>query len=300
MFSQSLQPRLSSEQSSFLVIFTPQVAIDIALLALLISSCLIRRPRHDPKAIPFKTLFVSLLGNIISTSLDAVSIWRDGLHSYAAVVVGDICSYLPTFLIANVLYRLTYAYNAQRHNRRIKPHLLSNVHGSILLILFVLSFVSTITSIIVTFTRNDLSESSIEIANDKIAFAWEILFLISSVEVMLEIFIITWRPKDLGLSSKGIISLILGSFFFFFWNLFNLVPGIQAQNLHCRYDYYPWGLSAFCQFLPIANAIGLTGSYTGIIYCCMQWHKPGTRGPRKPVTEDETTHVLTASEESLR
>lgn len=65
MFSRRLQPRPSSEQSSFLVKFTPPVAIDIALLALLISSCLIRRPRHDPKAIPFKTLFVSLLGNIM-------------------------------------------------------------------------------------------------------------------------------------------------------------------------------------------------------------------------------------------
>lgn len=137
-----------------------------------------------------------------SASLNAVSIWRDGLSSSAAAVVADICDDLPIFLIANVLYRLTYAYNAQRRDRRIKSHLLSNVHGSILLILFVLSFVSTITSIIVRFTRNDLSESSIEIANDKIAFAWEILFLISSVEVMLEIFIITWRPKDLGLSSK--------------------------------------------------------------------------------------------------
>ncbi|KAJ9269224.1 hypothetical protein DTO212C5_4719 [Paecilomyces variotii] len=168
MFSQSLQPRLSSEQSSFLVIFTPQVAIDIALLALLISSCLIRRPRHDPKAIPFKTLFVSLLGNIISTSLSAVSIWRGGLPSNAAVVVGDICDCLPIFLIANVLYRLTYAYNAQRHNRRIKSHLLSNVHGSILLILFVLSFIWTIMSIIGEFTRNNLHDSYIGIATDKI------------------------------------------------------------------------------------------------------------------------------------
>lgn len=41
---------------------------DIALLAFLISSCLIRRPRHDPKAIPFKSLFVSLLSYIVYVS----------------------------------------------------------------------------------------------------------------------------------------------------------------------------------------------------------------------------------------
>ncbi|PKX92346.1 uncharacterized protein P174DRAFT_197549 [Aspergillus novofumigatus IBT 16806] len=68
MPSASLQLRYASPERRIadIVAITFDMVTEIALLAFLSSSCLIRRPRHHPNAIPFKSLFICLLSHIIT------------------------------------------------------------------------------------------------------------------------------------------------------------------------------------------------------------------------------------------
>lgn len=132
----------------------------IVLLASLVSSCLIRKPRVYQKAIAFKSLFVSILGSIvwvlwqistlklIHSSFDwyqcrEISTRRDTMLSPDSPIAGFFNVFignLPYILIPNVLYRLIKAYtgNLKGFGRGTERRLLFKVHASILTILAIL------------------------------------------------------------------------------------------------------------------------------------------------------------------
>lgn len=88
-----------------------------------------------------------------------------------------------------------------------------------------------------------------------------------------------------------------GGFFYLLLNLFLFILAIKT------YMYPSYGYDFFKNFpeaRPPVTTICMIGLHTGIVHCCMQWHKLGPHGLRRPLsTEDERTHMLTPSNEEL-
>jgi hypothetical protein len=80
-----------------------------------------------------------------------------------------------------------------------------------------------------------------------------------------------------------------GAVFFVVVNLFWLMANFKWASRFLRIE-----------FQHITDTICSIGLYTGIIHCCMQWHKLGPDCLSKPSsTEDERTHMLGAFNEGL-
>lgn len=62
MLARSDEMRINPEYIVRLVFY---MIAEIVLLGSVFGSCLMRRPMHDPEAIPFKSLFISLLSQIM-------------------------------------------------------------------------------------------------------------------------------------------------------------------------------------------------------------------------------------------
>jgi hypothetical protein len=109
-------------------------------------------------------------------------------NPYATNIVKDICSYLQIILTANVLYRLIRAYNAKRpRNRATKLILLLRVHGSILVILFIVSVVFIIVPRVINPAYSLFYY---------LFMAGDVVFLTVSMEILFEILMIVWKRKD--------------------------------------------------------------------------------------------------------
>ncbi|KAJ5170136.1 uncharacterized protein N7500_002919 [Penicillium coprophilum] len=112
---------------------------------------------------------------------------------------------------------------------------------------------------------------------------------------MFEVFMIIWKAKNHTPSSKKeAIFFTIGAVCFFFSNLSLLVTDILNTLSKRRPVWY--SVEDAPDFFPITiivTSISIIGMYTGIIHCCMQWHKLGPHGPSKPVsTEDESSQML--------
>lgn len=161
-----------SYETPIIVSLVFSIIAGIVSLGSVFGSCLIRRPTHNPKAIPFKSLFILLLSqtmyrptwrlsytgqecpwliihfrHIAFTIYSLFRILRDAPPETAEAmkIIPQICKYLQSILILNVLYRLIHAYQAQNCNDITKTILRSQMHGSTLVSLVIISIPHFIT-----------------------------------------------------------------------------------------------------------------------------------------------------------
>ncbi|PYH54584.1 uncharacterized protein BO96DRAFT_109961 [Aspergillus niger CBS 101883] len=246
------------------------VIAGIVSLGSVFGSCLMRWPRHDPKAIPFKSLFIFLLSQSIHTAFTVH--WRFSklgdvppAKDEAMKIVAHICEYLQSILILNTI-------------------LPSKVHGSTLVSLIIISNAHFITWAIPEFGYDgDYRHSTYGLR-----LASHGLVMIVSLDIMFKILTIIRKLNNVKRPSlNGAPSLAVGGFFFFTQSLSLLVSDSMSQ-------------STSMQDKEIVSALCITGQSIGIVHCCMQVHKLGIYGLRSPSSaNDERAHILTASNEEM-
>jgi hypothetical protein len=222
--------KLSDRHSRVLTVTVNILAV-FMLLALLIASCLIRRPRHQPKAIPFQSMVLSLCCHIMSVSsclkiqifptlLNRLELTehnrtmsmivtlrfssildRDLDRGYGEHIVQLsiylIFFYLRTLLMTYMLFRLLDAYNARVRNKKRKIIFLSKLHRIILIILAILPLLT-----IFCFFFQPWTGIISYTFPYYFKLAGGLLFLLTSMEIMVEVYVTLWKQKDIGQLSK--------------------------------------------------------------------------------------------------
>ncbi|RAH52637.1 hypothetical protein BO85DRAFT_175449 [Aspergillus piperis CBS 112811] len=281
-----------SYETPIIVSLVFSIIAAIVSLGSVFGSCLIRRPTHNPKAIPFKSLFILLLSQTIHIAFTIYSLLNLGdappETAEAMKIIPQICKYLQSILILNVLYRLIHAYQAQNRNDITKTILPSQMHGSTLVSLVIISiphFITWLLSQLGYDTDYQHSTYGLQLAFDGIV-------TIASLHISFKIFTIIQKLNNARrFSMNGASSLAVGWFFFFTHSLSLLIGDSKGQGT---------AMTDNMNYEEIVPFICITGQSIGIVHCCMQVHKLGIYGLFRPSSaNDERAHILTGSNEEM-
>lgn len=102
------------------------------------------------------------------------------------IIIAQICKYLQSILILNVLYRLIHAYKAQNRNDMTKTILPSKMHGSTLVSLVIISIPHFITWLLSYFAYGSVYQHT----TYGLQLAFDGLVMIASLHIMFKIFTI--------------------------------------------------------------------------------------------------------------
>ncbi|GKZ38308.1 hypothetical protein AbraIFM66950_010438 [Aspergillus brasiliensis] len=272
------------------------IIAEIVFLGSVLGACLMRRPSHDPKAIPFKSLFIFLLSQSIQTAFKVygqvgpLANKDEEDNNRAIFIVAQICDYLQGILILIVFYRLIYAYKAQNRTETTKTTLPTTVRGSMVVSLAILSLTHIISQALLHFGYGgDYGRSTYGLQ-----LACDSLFLIAALDIMFQIVTTIRNLNHANRSSMiGAPSLAVGVFFYFTHRL-SLVVSDGIRRGPTMPGQVPLSQE-------IVSAICITGQCIGIVHYCMQQHKVGIHSRRSPSSaDDERTHILPAfNEETL-
>lgn len=200
---------------------------DIVLLASLVSSCLIRKPRVYQKAIAFKSLFVSILGSIVWVlqQIPALKLISSSCNWYQcreiSALVGTLLALLlghapyhtiawmfnlfignlQYILIPNVLYRLIQAYtgNLKGYGRGRERCLLVKVHRIILTTLVILYLADIIIGFLIRYTVIPATNQKWEPGPaEKLWLAKRTVQFLVSLEIIVEMVILVRLPKKVS------------------------------------------------------------------------------------------------------
>lgn len=127
-------------------------------------------------------------------------------------ILSDVFSDLELILLTNVFFRLIDAYIARSHDRNVKPIFISAVHKLVFIVLLLISIAEVTVLIIYTIlSRTQCGDNyaydyscpiSLLLEYYRLGLASAILFMITSLGIMCEIFLFLWRRKALRPLSK--------------------------------------------------------------------------------------------------
>ncbi|PYH64273.1 uncharacterized protein BO88DRAFT_180687 [Aspergillus vadensis CBS 113365] len=206
----------------------------------------------------------------------------------AMIIIAQICKYLQSILILNVLYRLIHAYKAQNRNDITKRILPSKMHSSTLVSLVIMSIPHFITWLLSSFAYSP--DPDFPLSTWGLQLAFDGLVMIASLHIMFKIFTIIRKLNNARRSSmNGASSLAVGGFFFSTHSLSLLVGYSMSPGTSVEFEIIHFQTLVSQTIVP---AICITGQSIGIVHCCMQMHKLGIYGlPRPTSANDERAHI---------
>ncbi|KAF9892426.1 hypothetical protein FE257_001534 [Aspergillus nanangensis] len=247
----------------------------LALILFFIGTFIIRQPKDKSNALPFKTIFGSLFGFIISRILSIALLFlyvfdSNVTRSYVALnMVEMIFNLLAVVLLYSILYRTIHRH-LERYTEGEPFARVILAHWTILGVLSALAVTNCATRIAsLALTVQESSSATLLAQHDsRLTVARAVIFMVISLEILGWGIFIFVRPIAPQTRNKtGEIALIASGLFFFVLLLTDTANSIQYTLLRATPPAYVYAITTFVEF------IFITGVYMGIIICSIQWQK---------------------------